>query len=142
MSRRLARELALKILYAYESGRDGKQVIDEVLNKKKYQAGVKKFATALTMLTLENKDQIDSHIKKVLQNWEFDRIGTIDKLILRMGICEFLYFADIPVEVSINEAIELAKKFGADESNKFVNGILDAVARNLNITKNESRNNK
>ncbi|MEO0122681.1 MAG: transcription antitermination factor NusB [candidate division WOR-3 bacterium] len=143
MSRRLARELALKILYAHESGRDETQkVINEIFGKKKYHNEDKKFATALAMLTIENNSKIDDYIRGTLQNWEFERIGTIDKLILRMGICEFLFFDDIPFEVSINEAIELAKKFGTDESNKFVNGILDAIAKKVKKNKNESSNNK
>uniref|UniRef100_A0A7C6AGP3 Transcription antitermination protein NusB n=1 Tax=candidate division WOR-3 bacterium TaxID=2052148 RepID=A0A7C6AGP3_UNCW3 len=143
MSRRLARELALKMLYCYESGRNEIPVlINEILGKKKYLDSDKNFATALTMLTIENTSKIDDYIKGALQNWEFERIGTIDKLILRMGICEFLFFDDVPIEVSINEAIELAKKFGADESNKFVNGILDAIAKKIKTNKNESSNNK
>lgn len=143
MGRRLARELALKILYAHESGRNETQkVINEIFSKKKYHTSDKNFALALTMLTIENTTKIDDYIKGALQNWEFERIGTIDKLILRMGICEFLFFDDIPFEVSINEAIELAKKFGTDESNKFVNGILDAIVKKVKINKNESSDNK
>ncbi len=143
MSRHLARELALKILYAHECGREETQkVINEILSKKKYQDSDKNFATTLTMLTIEHLVKIDDYIKGALQNWEFERIGTIDKLILRMGICEFLFFDDIPFEVTINEAIELSKKFGTDESNKFVNGVLDAIAKKIKIEKNESSDNK
>ncbi len=133
MNRRLARELALKILYACDSGRNEapKIIMNEILGKKKYEENVRNFAIALTMLTIENTRKIDDYIKSTLHNWEFERIATIDRLILRMGICEFLYFDDIPIEVSINEAIELAKKFGTDESNKFVNGVLDAVSKKL-----------
>lgn len=144
MSRRLARELALKALYAYESGMtETDEIINLLFDKKKYTPSVKSFTKKLTILTIENAKKIDEQIKGVVKNWEFNRIATIDKLILRMGICEFLFFNDIPFEVSINEAVELAKKFGGDESNKFINGVLDAVAKKLIITnKNESSNNQ
>jgi N utilization substance protein B len=143
MSRRLARELALKILYAYESGRtEFPAILNEFLNKKKYDPSVKIFTTNLTTHTIKNISKIDEYIKNAVENWEFDRISVIDRLILRMGVCEFLFFDDIPIEVSITEAIELAKKLGTDESNKFVNGVLDAIAKRINSNKNESSNNK
>ncbi len=61
------------------------------------------------------------------KNWDFERIAIIDRLIIRMAICEFLFFDDIPPKVSISEAIEIAKKFSTDDSSAFVNGILDAI---------------
>ncbi|MGQ9533686.1 MAG: transcription antitermination factor NusB [bacterium] len=130
MSRRLARELALKILYCYISGRtEIFMILNEFLNKKKYQSTVKAFSRKLVMLTIENMQTIDEQVKSVLQNWNYDRISTIDKLILRLGVCELLFFDDIPYEVTINEAVEMAKKYGTTESQKFVNGVLDAVVK-------------
>ncbi|MGQ9701241.1 MAG: transcription antitermination factor NusB [bacterium] len=130
MSRRLARELALKILYCYISGRtEILMILNEFLNKKKYQSTVKAFSRKLVMLTIENMQTIDEQVKSVLQNWNYDRISTIDKLILRLGVCELLFFDDIPYEVTINEAVEMAKKYGTTESQKFVNGVLDAVVK-------------
>ncbi|MGB9720968.1 MAG: transcription antitermination factor NusB [bacterium] len=141
MSRRLARELALKILYCYDSGRkEIPVIIEENLDKKKYDSSVKKFTKKLVMSTIENLERIDEQIKSVIKNWEYNRISTIDKLILRMGVCELLFFEDIPYEVTINEAIEIAKKFGNEESNKFVNGILDAIVKKMR--KNEGSNNQ
>lgn len=143
MSRRLARELALKILYCYNSGRtEIPTVIDEFLGKKKYHSSVKAFSKKLVMLTIDNTETIDEKVKEILQNWKYDRISTIDKLILRLGVCELLFFKDIPYEVTINEAIEMAKKYGTVESQRFVNGILDAVVKKKKIiNKNESSNN-
>ncbi len=144
MSRRLARELALKMLYSYESGRTEIDcVLNETLNKKKYRPSVKEFSKQITTLTINNIQRIDEQIKNVVQNWEYNRVATIDKLILRLGVCEFLFFDDIPYEVTINEALELAKKFGTDDSKLFVNGILDAVLKKMTGNrKNESSNNK
>ncbi|MEO0184392.1 MAG: transcription antitermination factor NusB [candidate division WOR-3 bacterium] len=143
MSRRLARELALKILYCYDSGRkEIPLIMDEILDKKKYDSSVKTFTKKLAMSTLNNLESIDEQIKGVIKNWEYDRISTIDRLILRIGVCELLFFEDIPCEVTINEAIEIAKKYGNDESNKFVNGILDAIARKTKkLRKHEGSNN-
>jgi len=132
MSRRLARELALKILYCYESGRSEiPAILNEILDKKKYHFSMKAFSKKLVMLTIDNMGTIDEQVKGVVQNWQYDRISTIDKLILRLGVCELLFFNDIPYEVTINEAVEMAKKFGSEESQKFVNGILDAVAKQV-----------
>lgn len=145
MSRRLARELALKILYCYKSGRtEIPMLLNEFLDKKKYHPSVKKFSKELVMLTINNMQTIDKKVKEVLENWEYERISTIDKLILRLGVCELLFFNEIPYEVTINEAIEMAKKYGTEESQKFVNGILDAIVKHnkKTITKNESSNNQ
>lgn len=145
MSRRLARELALKILYCNKSGRtEIPMLLNEFLDKKKYHQSVKKFSKELVMLTIDNMQTIDKKVKEVLENWEYERISTIDKLILRLGVCELLFFSEIPYEVTINEAIEMAKKYGTGESPKFVNGILDAIVKQnkKTITKNESSNNQ
>ncbi len=138
MGRRLARELALKILYRYEEGdSDLPEVIRATLIEKKYSDGDKTFSKDLVQSTIKNLANIDQQITQVLENWPFDRISVIDKIILRLGTCEMLYFDDIPSEVSINEAIELSKKYGGGDSSRFVNGILDAVRK-----KHESGNNK
>jgi N utilization substance protein B len=74
-----------------------------------------------------HKDELDEMIKKRVANWEMSRIALIDKILLQMGICEILYFPDIPPKVSINESIEIAKEFSTAGSAKFINGILDAI---------------
>ena len=78
-------------------------------------------------------------IKKKALNWDFDRIAVIDRIILRMAMCEFIYFDDIPPKVSIDEAIEISKKFSTEKSGKFINGILDSV---LNEWNQENKINK
>ncbi len=138
MGRRLARELAMKVLYRYEEGeRDTAEVLTDVLSAKHYQETDKEFCQQLVQVTVEHVDSIDNHIKHVIKNWPYDRISVIDKTILRIGTCELLYFDDIPAQVSINEAIEIGKRYGGADSGRFINGILDAVRK-----EHESSHNK
>lgn len=137
MSRRLARELALRILYRYEEGdRDLPGILVATLQGKKYADGDKEFCTKLVEKTVSNLDIIDQHITGVLQNWPYDRVSVIDKAILRLGACEIIYFHDIPPQVTINEAIELGKKFGGSDSGEFINGVIDAVRKNYESSNN------
>lgn len=128
MGRRLARELALKVLYRYEEGdTDLQGAMKSVLETKVYDKKDKDFSKMLIERTVENIEKIDKKIINVLQNWEYDRISVVDKVILRMGACELIYFDDIPSQISINEAIEIGKKYGGSESGRFINGVLDAI---------------
>lgn len=81
---------------------------------------------------MENRSQFDDIISRHIKNWEIDRLAMIDRMVLQMALCEFMYFEDIPTKVSINEAIELVKKFSTAKSGRFVNGILDASLVELN----------
>lgn len=130
MGRRLARELALKVLYRYEEGdADLPGAVQSVLEAKKYQENDKEFSRSLIEKTIENLDVIDKEIVQVLENWEYDRISLVDKIILRMGTCELIYFKEIPSQISINEAIEIGKKYGGSDSGRFINGVLDAIRK-------------
>jgi N utilization substance protein B len=138
MGRRLARELALKILYRYEEGdTDLPSVIYSVLETKKYQSPDKAFSKSLVEQTIKHLKDIDAEIVAVIENWEYDRISVVDKVILRMGTCEIFYFADIPPQISINEAIEIGKKYGGNDSGRFINGVLDAVKKNYEGSDNQ-----
>jgi transcription antitermination protein NusB len=96
-----------------------------------------KFFNHLVTSIVKHREEIDGYIAKHTFNWDMSRIAIIDKNILRMALAEILYCEDIPPKVSINEAIEIAKKFSSTEkSSKFVNGILDAIFNDL---KNEGR---
>ncbi|MEP7145516.1 MAG: transcription antitermination factor NusB, partial [bacterium] len=97
------------------------------------------FANQLVDYVLKNEKQIDTYILEKAVNWELERISLIDRLILRIGIAELMFFPDIPPKVSINEAIDIAKDFCTRNSGKFVNGILDAVLDDL---KKENKLNK
>lgn len=137
MGRRLARELALKILYRYEEGDTNlPKVMHDILEAKRYTDEDKNFSKHLVETTITHLSDIDAHIVEVLKNWPFDRISVIDKTILRFGTCELLYFKDIPAQVSINEAIEIGKKYGGGDSSRFINGVLDAVKKNYESSNN------
>ena len=92
-------------------------------------------------MTVENKDEIDMQIKRHSKNWAFERISKVDLSIMRLALGEILYTADVPDSVSINEAVELAKKFGGEHSGKFINGILGEITRNKD-TQNKECDNK
>jgi len=80
---------------------------------------------------LDQKQFLEKIISKFLENWEISRIALLDNLILKMAVCELLFFDDVPPKVSISEAIEIAKKYSTDDSSGFVNGILDSVYREV-----------
>lgn len=134
----MARELALKILYRYEEGdSDLPAVVESVLQSKRYEQNDRDFSQLLVERTVENLNLIDEKIVEVLENWQYDRILVVDKIILRIGACELFYFDDIPPQISINEAIEIGKKYGGGDSARFINGVLDAIRKN-----HEGSNNK
>lgn len=130
--RRQVREKTLQALYAHELSNDPiahimENTIDQLRNDKESHT----FARSLFQKCVDAKQEIDPLIRQQVANWEFDRIALIDKLLLRMTIAELLYFEDIPPKVSINEAIEIAKRYSTEKSGMFVNGILDAVLERL-----------
>lgn len=96
------------------------------------------FAKDLLSTVMDKKDITMELIKPKLKNWEADRIASLDLIILQMGICEFLYFETIPVKVSINEYIDLAKEYSTPQSGQFVNGLLDNINKEL-ATENKIR---
>lgn len=95
------------------------------------EAEMRLFAEPLIRGTLEHRDELDEHIRKHVKNWELHRIAAVDRNILRLAIYEMLHREDIPPVVSINEAVDIAKKFSTQDSGKFVNGILDKVKGEL-----------
>jgi len=131
-ARRKARELALCGLYAYELSQNPlDQIRDEVIRNGNMNEMIQNFAGDLLTTTVEHLDEFDTMIKSRTLNWDFERIAIIDKLILRLSICEFLYFPDIPPKVSIDEAIEISKNYSTEKSGKFINGILDSILSDL-----------
>jgi len=126
LSRRDARELVVKILYAHELSQDSWENLVKFFlprdENKYYQ-----FCRQLCYKLKTGWEEIDKHIISKSEKWDFNRIAIIDKLVLRMAIAELLFFPDIPPKVTINEAIEIAKVYSTNNSSRFVNGILDAV---------------
>jgi len=131
-ARRKARELTLKALYAYEiSGSDAKQVSGDIIQTSQIKEEAKRFSQILFEKVLQNIERIDSLIRGSVKSWDFSRIALVEKNILRIGVCELLSFSDIPNAITINEAIELAKKYGEKDSKNFINGVLDHIAKAL-----------
>jgi len=134
--RRLSREYALQILYAVDVCKlKWEEAQQSFWNDHKSGRKVLEFATILVEGTLKNLVQIDSLIAKYARNWDIHRMASIDRNILRQSTFEILYLLDIPINVIINEAVELAKKYSTEESGRFVNGILDKI-REARNTKN------
>lgn len=131
-NRRRARELVLQACYAHElSGNDQASTEKDVIAGADEIETVRTFAADLFERTLKHADEYDALISAKAVNWEFTRIAIMDKLILRIALCEIIHFPDIPPKVSIDEAIEIAKKFSTEKSGPFVNGILDAILGDL-----------
>ncbi|OAA31723.1 antitermination protein NusB [Kosmotoga arenicorallina S304] len=131
-NRRRMRDIVFKSVFQYDFHKDadaaagflrkesGFHSFDEVTWQRanKYLSGI-----------LEHLEELDRVISSHLINWTFDRLTAVDKNVLRLGTYELLYELDIPIEVTLNEAIELAKKYGSVEDGKFVNGVLDRIAK-------------
>ncbi|MDP4175547.1 MAG: transcription antitermination factor NusB [Bacteroidota bacterium] len=131
ITRRLLREKVLQILYAYEMNNEGLQTLTEGVLADLQEESDKEFCRMLVNKVLVNKDELDNYIGDRVSNWELNRITIIDKILLRMGICEILHLPEIPPKVSINEVIEIAKNYSTPNSGKFINGVLDTVLNKL-----------
>jgi N utilization substance protein B len=136
-SRRLVRERAMQALYAYEIGHSvGGESIDFLASQLVYPEfrrnhELMDFAETLMRRVYGNIEECDTIIRSLAENWDFHRIAPIDKVLLRMGITEILFFPEIPTRVTINEAIEIAKRYSTDKSGLFINGVLDAALSKL-----------
>ena len=132
-----ARECALQILYEVEiSRKDLKDCFENYWEDATLddvpaddRADVRKFATELVRGVLDHMEKIDAEIEKYAEHWKMSRMAVVDRNILRLGTCEILFIDEVPSKVAINEAVDIAKKFGDAESSKFVNGILDKIAK-------------
>lgn len=123
-----ARECALQVLYQIDITKDSAEILLSLFwEGKEIEAEVKDFATMLVNGVVGNLPNIDEVITKYASNWKLKRMAVIDRNVLRLATYELLYCKDIPPKVSINEAIDLAKRYGDVDSGKFVNGILDRI---------------
>ncbi len=123
-----ARECALQILYQIDITKDSPDnLLSAFWEDKKTESEVRDFATALVKGTVENMQKIDDMITKYASNWRLKRMAVVDRNVLRLSTYELLYREDIPPKVAINEAVDLAKKYGDVDSGKFVNGVLDRI---------------
>ena len=130
--RRNAREGVLEALFAQEySEEKPKLVLDRVLDSNPNRKKNSEFIEMLFFCVTDNVSWADDLIKLHLQNWEFSRVAQIDRLLLRMGICEIFFIEEVPPKVSISEMVEISKVYSTDESPSFINGILDAVYKDF-----------
>jgi len=129
-ARRKARELVLKALYAYQTAElDPSEARDTLFSESELSEKTIVFATSLFDVVVKNLEKADQEINAHSENWHISRLADMDKNIMRIALCEFFFIPDIPSRVSINEAIELAKKYSTPDSSSFVNGILNAVLK-------------
>lgn len=127
------------VILLYQSDLLNKGVVSIISSEMDFQKRIDEFTIKLVMGVEKNKIEIDNQIRHVAENWTLNRISIIDRNILRMAIYEMLFEEDIPLKVSVDEAIEIAKILGQkDETPKFVNGILGKILTNLNIDKKEA----
>ena len=132
--RRTARELALKFLYQTEfNSNSPDSELNSFCDRANVSEEVQNFTQALIKNILFHKKEVDELLEKISANWSPDRMAVIDKNILRLGICELLFDPTAPPKVVINEAVEIAKTFGTEESPDFINGILDKVFKDSKV---------
>ena len=132
-ARRKARVLALQVLYEVDSvGHEVEEVVTRLLADERLSAENGAFVRELVSGVIQNKEKIDLNIQNFAPAWPIEQIPVIDRNILRLAIFEVLLDNKVPVKVAINEAIELAKTFGGDNSSRFVNGVLGSVSALVN----------
>lgn len=138
-NRRMARELALQLLYQRElSAGEGTEEAEASLDGIDLSTDAGVFCKELVEGVIGRLDELDAIVEPYLEHWSLERVSVVDRNILRLAVYEIRFMIDIPFKVSIDEAIELAKLFGSDESGAFVNGILDHLAKGINADSAES----
>ncbi len=133
MKRRKGREYAFQLLFRFDFTRKtpDKRDVDEFWTDKEGDPEIREFAEDIVYGTIEHLTEIDSAIRKAAEHWALERMASADRNILRSATYELLYRRDIPSTVTINEAIEIAKRYSTNESAPFINGILDTIAKGI-----------
>lgn len=139
-NRHRSRILALQTLYACEVGltQEWNSMLERIADGSSLPATIMKYSRELLGKLYQSSEMIDELIQKRAANWDMKRMAAIDRNILRLAAAELCHFPDVPAKVVIDEAVELAKSFGAEDSGKFVNGIIDSIHKNLTATKKAS----
>ena len=142
-ARRKARELALQMLFQYDmSGNQPDMIIATFEELQKSKPNTREFATKIFHGTVQHVPEIDEMIQNQAENWRLSRMAAVDRNIIRMSVYEFLHEDDTPKLVIIDEAIEIAKKYGTQKSSQFINGILDGILKRYNLAGDERRGEK
>ena len=132
--RRLAREEAVKILYGLElTGDEPDLALDRLGEESEVSRQVRAYTDRLVRTCWRERMALDALIARVSEHWALRRMNFIDRNVLRMAACELVFFDDIPPKVAINEAIDIARKYGTDTSGAFVNGILDRIVKERDL---------
>ncbi|MDX1661660.1 MAG: transcription antitermination factor NusB [Gemmatimonadota bacterium] len=129
--RHKSRRWLLQILYAWEvrgSDRSLSEEAADLFDRRHIAPDTREYAERVVAVLAERLEEIDDHIAAAASNWEVDRLAVIDKNVLRIAVAELLWLEDVPTKVTIDEAVTLAKRYGGEESPRFVNGVLDALA--------------
>jgi N utilization substance protein B len=130
--RRKAREIALQTLYAEEvSGADWRSVFNDNVERRKPSPDVIQYAERLVENVTTDKKDLDQRLRRCLENWELERVSVIDRTILRIALSELIHCPEVPTNVIMDEAIEIAKRFSSADAGRFVNGVLDHLAREV-----------
>jgi N utilization substance protein B len=133
-ARRKARELALQMLFQHDmSGNEPDMILTTFEDLQKSKPNTREFATKIFRGTVDHLSEIDDMIQAQAENWRLSRMAVVDRNIIRMSVYEFLHENDTPKLVIIDEAIEIAKKFGTQKSSQFINGILDGILKRYNL---------
>jgi N utilization substance protein B len=136
MSRRKARELALQILFQEDLTDSAPEEVEALFWESQPGGSGREYAEQLFRFAVQNDVVIDELIRRFTEHWRLERIATVDRNILRMAVAEFLY-TETPNVVVIDEAIEIARKYGSEKSPEFVNGVLDRIRQDIERSPNE-----
>lgn len=138
-ARRKAREFALQMLYQYDiAANPMEKIVENFDDLQKAKPPIRDFAIEVFRGTVENLARIDEMIVQQADNWRLSRMAVVDRNIIRMSIYELMHESRTPKLVVIDEAIEIAKKFGTEKSSQFINGILDGILKRYNLSESES----
>lgn len=136
MKRRDARESAFLLIFESMFREETMQeIIDTAVEER--ALNVDDYSRSVALMAAKNYADIDADIEKFLSKWKITRLPRVTLAVLRLAVCELEYFADIPVKVTINEAIELAKKYASEEDASYINGVLGSYVKEKNPVKNE-----
>jgi N utilization substance protein B len=135
-SRRKARELALQMLFQWELGGHSPQhVVSTFLRPQKVDEEVESFARGLFEGTVAEVDTLDRLVREHSEHWRLERMAAVDRNLLRVAVYELRHYPETSPAVIINEALEIARRFSDKDAVEFINGVLDAIRRNLPVTK-------
>jgi N utilization substance protein B len=142
-ARRKARELALQMLFQLDmSSNQPDAIIATFEELQKSKPNTREFAVKIFRGTIDHMPEIDEMIQNQAENWRLSRMAAVDRNIIRMSVYEFMHEDDTPKLVIIDEAIEIAKKYGTHKSSQFINGILDGILKRYNLGDGEGRGQK